>query len=79
MHGDDIIGKGIETYRNYLYHLYENKPRRTVYEDFAYGYDDYLQIPLQPLKDNLDSNTYEVGLKVIHLELSSTFPILHCV
>jgi len=60
LHGDDIIGKGIETYRNYLYHLYESKPRRTAYEDFAYGYDDYLQIPLQPLKDNLDNNTYEI-------------------
>lgn len=27
---------------------------------FAQGFEDYLQIPLQPLMDNLDSNTYEV-------------------
>lgn len=27
---------------------------------FATGYEDYLQCPLQPLSDNLESQTYEV-------------------
>lgn len=29
-------------------------------ERFARGYEDYLQCPLQPLMDNLESGTYEV-------------------
>ena len=28
--------------------------------DFAIGYEDYLQCPLQPLMDNLESQTYEI-------------------
>ena len=28
--------------------------------EFARGYEDYLQCPLQPLMDNLESQTYEV-------------------
>jgi protein arginine N-methyltransferase 5 len=27
---------------------------------FAQGYEDFLQFPLQPLMDNLESQTYEV-------------------
>lgn len=27
---------------------------------FAQGYEDFLQYPLQPLMDNLESQTYEV-------------------
>lgn len=27
---------------------------------FARGYEDYLQCPLQPLMDNLESQTYEI-------------------
>ena len=27
---------------------------------YARGYEDYLQCPLQPLMDNLESQTYEV-------------------
>lgn len=27
---------------------------------YGQGFEDYLQIPLQPLMDNLDSQTYEV-------------------
>ena len=30
------------------------------YERFSQGYEELLQIPLQPLKDNLDNSTYEV-------------------
>lgn len=29
-------------------------------ERYARGYEDYLQSPLQPLMDNLESQTYEV-------------------
>lgn len=29
-------------------------------ERFARGYEDYLQCPLQPLTDNLESTTYEI-------------------
>lgn len=29
-------------------------------ERYARGYEDYLQCPLQPLMDNLESQTYEV-------------------
>ena len=29
-------------------------------QQFARGYEDYLQCPLQPLMDNLESQTYEV-------------------
>lgn len=29
-------------------------------EKFARGYEDYLQCPLQPLMDNLESQTYEI-------------------
>lgn len=27
---------------------------------FAQGYEDFLQFPLQPLMDNLESQTYEI-------------------
>lgn len=27
---------------------------------YGQGFEDYLQVPLQPLMDNLDSHTYEV-------------------
>lgn len=27
---------------------------------YALGYEDFLQVPLQPLMDNLDSGTYDV-------------------
>ncbi|KHJ31460.1 putative protein arginine n-methyltransferase [Erysiphe necator] len=44
----------------YLRHLQKNQPARTVIESFGSGYQDYLQAPLQPLADNLESITYEV-------------------
>ncbi|KAK9451310.1 PRMT5 arginine-N-methyltransferase-domain-containing protein [Limtongia smithiae] len=43
----------------YLRHLHEVAPDPTAMEKFASGYYDYLQNPLQPLKDNLESLTYE--------------------
>jgi protein arginine N-methyltransferase 5 len=44
----------------YLRYLQRNQPARTAIEKFGSGYQDYLQAPLQPLTDNLESVTYEV-------------------
>ena len=44
----------------YLRHLSHNPPPPTTIEKFGSGYQDYLQSPLQPLTDNLESITYEV-------------------
>ncbi|KAH0569243.1 hypothetical protein GP486_000060 [Trichoglossum hirsutum] len=45
---------------SYIRHLQHNQPLRSVVERFGAGYQDYLQAPLQPLTDNLESVTYEV-------------------
>eukprot|EP00731_Ephydatia_muelleri_P033359 Em0028g34a len=50
---------GLNSYQLYLNHLYESRAPPTPYERFSKGYEDYLQSPLQPLMDNLDSQTYE--------------------
>ena len=60
LHGKDEQGQGMDAYQKYIYHLYETQEPLSVYEDFSRGYEELLQIPLQPLKDNLDNNTYEV-------------------
>uniref|UniRef100_A0A060TI24 Protein arginine N-methyltransferase n=1 Tax=Blastobotrys adeninivorans TaxID=409370 RepID=A0A060TI24_BLAAD len=44
----------------YLRHLHKSGPPPSIEEQFAAGYLDYLQSPLQPLADNLESSTYEV-------------------
>ncbi|KAK0110601.1 methyltransferase protein [Cadophora gregata f. sp. sojae] len=44
----------------YIRYLQRNQPSRTALEKFGSGYQDYLQAPLQPLTDNLESVTYEV-------------------
>ncbi|CZT02672.1 related to SHK1 KINASE-BINDING protein [Rhynchosporium graminicola] len=44
----------------YIRYLQRNQPARTPLEKFGSGYQDYLQAPLQPLTDNLESVTYEV-------------------
>lgn len=44
----------------YIRHLQQNQPPRTIIQRFGQGYQDYLQSPLQPLTDNLESITYEV-------------------
>jgi protein arginine N-methyltransferase 5 len=44
----------------YIRYLQRNQPVRTAIEKFGSGYQDYLQAPLQPLTDNLESVTYEV-------------------
>ena len=48
------------THLRYLRHLQQNQPPRPPVERFGQGYQDYLQSPLQPLTDNLESITYEV-------------------
>ncbi|KAI9672041.1 MAG: methyltransferase protein [Trizodia sp. TS-e1964] len=45
---------------SYMRHLQRNQPGKTSIEKFGSGYQDYLQAPLQPLADNLESVTYEV-------------------
>ncbi|CAH0722432.1 unnamed protein product, partial [Brenthis ino] len=52
----------IEYYLQYLYRLWKRRPY--VADDpmlsYAKGWEDYLQTPLQPLADNLDTHTYNV-------------------
>lgn len=45
---------------SYIRHLQQTQSPRSMIERFATGYQDYLQSPLQPLTDNLESITYEV-------------------
>ncbi|KAG6900677.1 hypothetical protein C0993_004986 [Termitomyces sp. T159_Od127] len=58
--------RGGETaYMQYVQHLEKTSPavqaaeRAGTVENFAQGYQDYLQAPLQPLMDNLQSVTYQ--------------------
>ena len=44
----------------YLRYLQQTQPPRPPILRFGQGYQDYLQSPLQPLTDNLESITYEV-------------------
>lgn len=48
---------GLRNYADYLRHLATNN---SPTKDPMHGFDDILEIPLQPLYDNLDSYTYEV-------------------
>jgi protein arginine N-methyltransferase 5 len=45
---------------SYLRYLQRNQPPKNTIERFGGGFQDYLQSPLQPLSDNLESITYEV-------------------
>ncbi|KAJ3210152.1 hypothetical protein HDU67_005611 [Dinochytrium kinnereticum] len=56
----DSSTEGLALYRQYLQHLFKNRPEQDEVDKFASGYHDYLQSPLQPLMDNLESATYEV-------------------
>ncbi|KAF2728731.1 arginine N-methyltransferas-like protein [Polyplosphaeria fusca] len=47
-------------HRSYLLYLQRNQPSKSRLEGFGGGFQDYLQSPLQPLTDNLESITYEV-------------------
>ncbi|KAI5795070.1 PRMT5 arginine-N-methyltransferase-domain-containing protein [Geopyxis carbonaria] len=48
------------SYLIYLRHLQKTQPPLSKVDSFGSGYQDYLQAPLQPLADNLESITYEV-------------------
>lgn len=50
---------GLSAYQQYLRFLHRKMPRLTDQELFEAPYWDYLQAPLQPLMDNLESQTYE--------------------
>ncbi|KAJ1338961.1 hypothetical protein BSLG_006100 [Batrachochytrium salamandrivorans] len=50
----------LSSYREYIEYLYRSMPAGDIVSQFAAGYHDYLQAPLQPLMDNLESATYEV-------------------
>lgn len=54
-----VLHKNIMFYYQYLDHLYNSQQSDSV-EQFSKGYEDYLQTPLQPLMENLESQTYEV-------------------
>lgn len=46
-------------YAQYMQYLFSKKPPQTPQDLFEMPYLDYLQSPLQPLMDNLESQTYE--------------------
>ena len=56
------IGHDVTLYQQYLDHLVKQASQEQVdpLKQFATGYEDFLQSPLQPLMDNLESSTYEV-------------------
>eukprot|EP01132_Coremiostelium_polycephalum_P008395 gene8395-10311_t len=56
--GADAIDS--ENYLIYLKYLHSNQSRLTDQDLFEQPYLDYLQSPLQPLMDNLESQTYEI-------------------
>ena len=45
---------------SYIRYLQRNQPPKSTIERFGGGFQDFLQSPLQPLTDNLESMTYEV-------------------
>ncbi|KAK7114500.1 protein arginine N-methyltransferase 5-like [Littorina saxatilis] len=52
--------KGIRCYQQYLDHLWQTQEPPDPVTEFSKGFEDFLQCPLQPLMDNLESHTYEV-------------------
>lgn len=50
----------IKYYQQYITHLFDSQEPEDAVSKYARGYEDHLQIPLQPLMDNLESYTYEV-------------------
>eukprot|EP00049_Salpingoeca_infusionum_P011206 m.192817 g.192817 ORF g.192817 m.192817 type:complete len:497 (+) comp14866_c0_seq5:80-1570(+) len=49
----------ISHYHLYTHQLVNSFPPPTVYEQATKGYNDLLEIPLQPLMDHLEASTYE--------------------
>ena len=55
----DTSAAALACYVQYVHHLHRTTEPLTEQENFEKGYRDYLQAPLQPLFDNLESQTYE--------------------
>jgi protein arginine N-methyltransferase 5 len=55
-----IEGNEASAHLMYIRYLHDCLPPPTRLEEFAMGYQDYLQTPLQPLEFNLESATYEI-------------------
>lgn len=47
-------------YSQYFQHLFQNAPSLDPFEQQLVSYDDLVQLPLQPLMDNLQNATYDV-------------------
>ena len=63
------MGHDMRFYQQYLDHLFrqeEDYVNSDPLRKYASGYEDFLQNPLQPLMDNLESGTYEVFEKVLN-------------
>eukprot|EP01138_Halocafeteria_seosinensis_P002613 gb/GECG01002671.1/.p1 GENE.gb/GECG01002671.1/~~gb/GECG01002671.1/.p1 ORF type:complete len:685 (+),score=75.98 gb/GECG01002671.1/:1-2055(+) len=56
-HGEQVE---LRHYLQYIAHAISKLPPKTDKDEFEEPYYDVLQSPLQPLKDHLDSSTYEV-------------------
>ncbi|EDQ91400.1 uncharacterized protein MONBRDRAFT_31396 [Monosiga brevicollis MX1] len=57
--GDAAEGQTHNIYLRYLHFLFSKRAPPSTYQSFTKGYEDYIEIPLQPLMDNLESQTYE--------------------
>ena len=56
----DPKGNPLRNYYEYISYLFRRMPALTENEEAELEYRDYLQSPLQPLQDHLESATYEV-------------------
>ncbi|KAF9984695.1 hypothetical protein BGZ75_003734 [Mortierella antarctica] len=57
---DDMLQQMLSSpHADYVRYLHRTQETLGVIDQFATGYQDYLQAPLQPLQDNLESSTYE--------------------
>lgn len=57
--GEKESEEDVSKYLHYIARLFQSKPALTPQENFELPYHDYLQAPLQPLQDDLESQTYE--------------------
>eukprot|EP00873_Tetraselmis_striata_P028240 jgi/Tetstr1/448504/TSEL_035770.t1 len=59
LHADPGASHPLRVYWEYLSYLFRKMPGQSEQEIAEMSYRDYLQAPLQPLQDNLESQTYE--------------------
>ncbi len=60
LRGRSKFDNGLVPYLEYMRHIYDTQLRFTPQQSFEAPYYDFLQAPLQPLMDNLESSTYEI-------------------